>query len=470
MRGIGYRTAAARSMAGKALKIGGLGAAIAVGSDLLGIGGGQYDGDDEGYSGGESPGRLTSGGLLALAAAVAAAGRAADSLDIPVPKIASALRGFAGFAGRGSPPGFIGGALLGYLLSYLAYYAANRGSGITPAFGGFLPVLDCDRNVPAGRDPIGNPAACDILQVADRGLYDPYVALELASGFQTQWKYLPVVNRWTTVTKYSVAGGGATSANPTGVDQRPYSDEMIGAGYYALQGVTEVNPWPDDEAAHGPIPVGPGVKPFRPAIPPSVDAEAMPIGTVAPNPNTLTLPYRLVVARKDAGNPTRVMPYGWTAGPRPGEFPPVAVPTPITAPAVTVDDRGNQNPDRVNPNMRVVGRVHERKVKAASQGAAQQAYMQMFGAVTEIGEFIDSIYDALPEKIRQGDFFANGRHELGRDKKLWSIYQNYKAINVDAMVKNIVFNNLQDAVIGKASRDITSMSGGSPIGRTLGLF
>lgn len=461
MWGIGYRTVAARMQSGRALKTASLGLGIAVGSEAL-----THGTPDSGY-------RMTTEGLLEVATALGVGGAAVaagEAVASKLPSIAKGAQALAGFAGRGGPAGFAGGALLGYLLAYLAYYAANRGPGITPSFAGFTPVLDCSQQAPEGRDPLGNPAFCDILQVADKTLYAPYDGNDLAFGFQTQWKYLPLVNRWTTVTKYAAIGGAA--ARPQGVDQRTYSDEMLGAGYEALRNIA-VNPWPeeDGEQARTGFPALPRVQEgYKPAISPAVDAEALPIGAMMPNANTMRLPFSAVRARRDAGNPYRVTGYGWHAGPRPGEFPPVAVPSPIKVPAVTVDRDGTKTPDRVNPNTRAAARTHERKVKGPTAVAAQQAYMQMFGAMTEIGEFVDAIYDALPTKIRQDDYFANGRHELGRDGKLWSIYQNYKAINVDLMVRNIVFNNLQDAVIGKASRDITVASGGSPLGRTLGLF
>ena len=457
MYGLGYRTVAARAMAGRALTTAGVGAALSIaGPGAIG---------------------LAASGLAYAAAgrlAYAAAGAALDALEPKLPAISRGLQSFAGFAGRGGPAPFLLGALLGTLAAYLAYQLANRGDGYTTSFAGFTPVLLCANRPPSGRDPLGNPAFCDMLQVPDKSLNAPYDNAELLFGFQTMWPNAPLVNRWATVTKYQ-ANGQARASGPMPVDQRTYSDEMIAAGA-AVASELGVNPWPDEESdgRRGPVP---GVLPkpiggVTPAIPPSIDPDASPPGRIAPNPNLLVLPYRLVVNRRDDGNPYRVPGYTWTAGPRPGEFrPPAAFPLPgIRVPAVTVDDRGNQAPGRVNPNTRPFARMHERKVKAQSHGAAQQAYMSMFGAMTEIGEFVDSIYDALPESIRRSDYFANGRHELARDKKLWSIYQNYKAIDVDAMVKNIVFNNLQDAVIGKASRDITSASGGSPIGRTLGFF
>lgn len=457
MYGIGYRTVAARMMSGRALKTAGLGAAIAVTAPLSAVG----------IAASAIP-------LIVGAGTYASLVKAADAVEARLPGIGRVGQSLAGFAGRGGPAGFVGGALLGYLLAYLAYYAANRGSAHPMAFSGFSHVLSCERQSPTVRYTLGDPSVCNILVPAappnGRNIGDPYTAGELLNGFQLMWEHVPVTQRYATVDKY-VANGGATATAPTRTDERTYSDEMIGAGYAALDRVTESNPWPDEETGYPAVP-----KPaagFKPAVSPAIDAEALPVGALAPNPNTLRLPYRLVVSRRDSGNPYRVAGYTWTAGPRPGEFPqnrPWGVPTPIKVPAVTVDDRGNQQPGRVYPNTRAPARMHERKVRAASAGAAQQAYMHMFGAMTEIGEFIDAIYSALPTKIQTDDYFANGRHELGRDGKLWSIYQNYKAIDVSKMVNAIVFNNLQDAVIGKGGRDITAASGGSPIGRTLGLF
>ena len=453
MYGIGYRTVAARAMSGRALKSAALGAAV------LGL-----------VPFNPSFGIAAAMSLAAGNVAADLADKAFDALQPKLPAISRGAQRLAGFAMRGGPAGFVGGALLGYLLAYLAYYMANRGPGYTTSFAGFTPVLDCAQQAPAGRDPIGDPAVCDILQVADRDLYAPFVGFELASGFQTQWKYLPLVNRWTTVTKYA-PNGEAQATAPMPVDQRTYSDEMLQAGYEEVRVGLQANPWPEDDEGRIPAGVLPGKQEgHKPAVPPSIDPEAMPIGRIAPNPNSTILPYRLVKARRDAGNPYAVDGYTWHAGPRPGEFSPWGASSPIRVPAVTVDNRGNQVPSRVKPNVPAIPRMHERKVKAASQGAAQVAYMKLFGAMTEIGEFVDSMYDALPQSIRVQDYYANGKHDLGRDKKLWSLYQNYRAIDVDLMVRNIVFDQLQDMVIGKASRDITVASGGSPISRTLGLF
>lgn len=452
MYGIGYRTSTARSLAGRALKTVGVGAALAVGAPVSTV----------------ALGGVALPAILAGASAYAAGEAALNALDRALAgrSLAGVAGAVAGFGRLGGPGGFIAGNLLGFLLSYLAYLAANRGAGFPAGYPGFTAVLSCEGGDAWCRAPLGDPAACNVLVPFTKPLGDPYSLAELNTGFQILTENLPQIDRGATQTKYAPIVGAAKSPWPTRTDERPYSDSVMAETWDEVRGRNKTNPWP---WAATPAYQAPRLdQPYR-AVPPQVDAEAQQPGRIGP---AVRLPWILVRARRDAGNPARVMPYGWHAGPRRNEFPVPGFYLPGQAPAVEFDQTGPKVVTTVKANARAVAGTHERKVQSPTTVGAsvtfEAAWKNVFGTVTEVGELIDAIYDALTESIRIDDYRANGNHELSRAKKLHSIYVNYKALNVDKMISNIVFNNLQDFLIGKASGDIASMTGGSPLSRTLG--
>lgn len=213
---------------------------------------------------------------------------------------------------------------------------------------------------------------------------------------------------------------------------------------------------------------------------------ALPLGWMSPRP--IILPWRVVAARNDAGQRGRVQPETWfaTYGGKEAEGSKVpAVPYPnAVVPGVVVTPEG-RTIEPTRPLVKAGARVHERKVKPSPvtgfsifpavvhKGRIvmdEVTFMSLFGFVTEFGDLIDAMYMALPKDVRKEDWFANGKHRLSRANKLESLYDNYQQIDLSLMARNIVFQQLQDTLIGQASRGITEATGGSPLARTIGLL
>ena len=59
--------------------------------------------------------------------------------------------------------------------------------------------------------------------------------------------------------------------------------------------------------------------------------------------------------------------------------------------------------------------------------------------MTEFNDLVDALYDALPKKFQTAKYFSD------RPKVL---YDNFNYLNVDEAFKNIIFNSIEDKVIG----------------------
>lgn len=70
---------------------------------------------------------------------------------------------------------------------------------------------------------------------------------------------------------------------------------------------------------------------------------------------------------------------------------------------------------------------------------------------TETVDAIDAVYDALPEGLRKRVWRNNGRHNPGLKKKLKTLYQYYWAVDIKQAVDNIIYNQIEDAVLGRLS-------------------
>lgn len=76
--------------------------------------------------------------------------------------------------------------------------------------------------------------------------------------------------------------------------------------------------------------------------------------------------------------------------------------------------------------------------------------METLGALSEIGDFIDAFYKALPASIRR-----RVREDLGRSPnfadKLRVMWEHYDQINLAEGVKNFIKAQLEDLLTGIAS-------------------
>lgn len=154
------------------------------------------------------------------------------------------------------------------------------------------------------------------------------------------------------------------------------------------------------------------------------------------------------------------------------------------SPSVTVDPQGNVRP-RTQANPARPGRgVAEKKVKG---GAALFAAGKAIGAVTETADFVEALYKALDKQClkakgasaprttwRAG---ATGAGRMGDDGKNWhwspghgwrrevgyyqkvsmpdqamAIYRNLDCLDVEQAIKNVIANQIEDAILGSLGK------------------
>lgn len=144
---------------------------------------------------------------------------------------------------------------------------------------------------------------------------------------------------------------------------------------------------------------------------------------------------------------------------------PVGVPYPIRPPPVrpAAVSGGNSTRDSSSPGTRPKKdtgfdpfprrpRKGEKERKIRGQGL-----LKIFGAglsnYSEVGDFIDCIWDALPEQYqtpakRAGEaIHRNSRVHLG--DKMMDLYENLDKVDFGEAVKNLVLNQIEDAVVGR---------------------
>ena len=94
--------------------------------------------------------------------------------------------------------------------------------------------------------------------------------------------------------------------------------------------------------------------------------------------------------------------------------------------------------------------VKEKKIKTGLVGLARLA----MNAVTETGDAIDALYKALPKWLRDELFRRNGYQPLSSNQRLRALYRHIEALDVAQAVKNLVLNEIEDQLIGRASRRV----------------
>lgn len=75
---------------------------------------------------------------------------------------------------------------------------------------------------------------------------------------------------------------------------------------------------------------------------------------------------------------------------------------------------------------------------------------QIFNQVTEVGDVVESFYDALPKpwKIKRGTSPFEGK--LGATKrKAWQVWKHFDQMDVTEAFKNLVINEIEDQIIGR---------------------
>ena len=99
----------------------------------------------------------------------------------------------------------------------------------------------------------------------------------------------------------------------------------------------------------------------------------------------------------------------------------------------------------------------ERKLRV--QGGIGAAIWTLASTVTEAGDLIDALYDAIPAQYRRGS------HRTVQDRAK-VVYRHADKIDLEAAGWNILFNEIQDRLIGQANRGIDQRAiiGDRPIG------
>lgn len=189
-------------------------------------------------------------------------------------------------------------------------------------------------------------------------------------------------------------------------------------------------------------------------------------------------------------------PMPWYPGgrvPRPGVAPGVIAPPghPGSKPGEVVTDTGgvevSPSGETVTlpvgepwfrPRQRPPGRTRERvrERKQIANPAAGSLLGRALNFYTESLDFLNALHQALPIKyrtppreVRKGVFVPPRPH-----RKAMDLYEHYDKIDVDKAIKNILFMQAQDALIGKLNRGINRNLApwydrlGRPVGITVG--
>lgn len=159
---------------------------------------------------------------------------------------------------------------------------------------------------------------------------------------------------------------------------------------------------------------------------------------------------------------------------RPHLTPPLVIQAPGTGGAYHPSPNGHQ--------MRKPGsRTRERKFIANI--AARSILGKMIGGVTESLDFINAIWEALPPANRTGQRMIKRGKRAGEyvqafaptpNDKLRDIYRGWDKIDVEAAIRNVILEQLEDALYGRLGRAQQRLARntlervGRPVGLTTG--
>lgn len=94
----------------------------------------------------------------------------------------------------------------------------------------------------------------------------------------------------------------------------------------------------------------------------------------------------------------------------------------------------------------------ERKLSVYSYaGGIGTAALAIVGAVGEAGDFLDALYDALPDEVKpKGSWFSARREYLPPSftKRMTALYENWDKVDLNAAIDNLVINHYEDKLFG----------------------
>lgn len=209
--------------------------------------------------------------------------------------------------------------------------------------------------------------------------------------------------------------------------------------------------------------------PAIPAVHPAIDPFSLPIMKPVPMPEPL--PYRALPYVRS--NPWRV--YNNEAGNVVGH----AEPDPFKDPyseafasppqAAPLPKHKNAPPDN---------RTKERKSNVWGLGATTVG--KVFGAATETGDAVDSLWDALPDSFKKKEMAKRHGKKPKLLDKIGQLFDNWEDVNVEQAIGNLIANQIEDRAYGavgkalqkpgKAMGSNRGLSGGpwSKVGKTTG--
>lgn len=106
-----------------------------------------------------------------------------------------------------------------------------------------------------------------------------------------------------------------------------------------------------------------------------------------------------------------------------------------------------------------------------------QTIMKAMDIISEAAEFVDALYDALPDDVRKrwdekgrGLMDNAGQYGIdGADWKLNALWHNWHKVDIEQAIKNIIANELQDKILGKYQQALPKNIGHVADAGSLGL-
>lgn len=106
-----------------------------------------------------------------------------------------------------------------------------------------------------------------------------------------------------------------------------------------------------------------------------------------------------------------------------------------------------------------------------------QTVMNAMDIISEASEFVDALYDALPDDVRKrwdqkgrGLMDSAGQYGIdGADWKLNALWHNWHKVDIEQAIKNIIANELQDKILGKYQQALPKNIGHVADAGSLGL-
>lgn len=138
---------------------------------------------------------------------------------------------------------------------------------------------------------------------------------------------------------------------------------------------------------------------------------------------------------------------------RPGEQPPARRLRRSERPADEITIRPRPGPVTSAPGSHDLNppppRTRERKGKTGSP-TAFRIIRRIFEEAFEAVDYIDAIYEALPQHIRK--FLERGKPRLNPAQKMAAIHNHYQVLDLKEVIVNLMLNEFEDFIFGRLGR------------------